>query len=137
MFSLRGPVSGGGANSAIVAGGAIHDVYSSAGNVMYLLLAIMAALSFTVGGVFMNYSAGLTRLAPSLLVYLFFAIGASLQTLAMRASELGATYILVLGLEATLALAFGALFFNEGCSLQKLFGAALVIAGIILLRQSA
>jgi multidrug transporter EmrE-like cation transporter len=103
---------------------------------MYLFLAVMAALSFTIGGVFMNHSAGLTRLAPSLLVYLFFAAGASLQTLAMRTAGLGMTYILVLGLEAMLSLAFGALFFKEGCSLQKLFGAAMVVAGIILLRQS-
>ncbi len=104
---------------------------------MYLFLAVMAALSFTVGGVFMNNSAGLTRLAPSLLVYLFFVAGASLQTLAMRTAGLGMTYILILGLEATLALAFGALFFNEGWSPLKLFGAAMIVSGIILLRQSA
>ncbi len=103
---------------------------------MYLFLAVMAALSFTIGGVFMKHSAGLTRLAPSLLVYLFFAAGASLQTLTMRTAGLGMTYILVLGLEAMLSLAFAALFFKEGCSLLKLFGAAVVVAGIILLRQS-
>ncbi len=103
---------------------------------MYLFLAVMAALSFTIGGVFMKHSAGLTRLAPSVLVYLFFAAGASLQTLAMHTTGLGMTYILVLGLEAALALAFGALFFYEGCSLRKLLGVAMVVAGIILLRQS-
>jgi multidrug transporter EmrE-like cation transporter len=108
----------------------------SRGDAMYLFLAVMAALLFTIGGVFMNHSAGLTRLAPSLLVYLFFAAGASLQTLAMRTAGLGMTYVLVLGLEAVLSIAFGALFFKEGCSLQKLFGAATVVAGIIILRQS-
>ncbi|SRR5579871_2996138 len=101
---------------------------------MTLMLNIAAALSYVIGGVFMKLSAGLSRPAPSLVVFLCFAGGAGLQAIAMRKSDMGAAYILVLGLEACLALAFGALFLRETCSPTKLMGVGLVIAGILLLK---
>lgn len=100
---------------------------------MSLILNIAAALCYVVGGTCMKLSAGLSKPGPSLLIFLFFAGGAGLQAVAMRKAELGAAYILVLGLEAILALAFGALFFRENCSPMKLLGVVLVIAGILLL----
>ncbi|HEY9725893.1 MAG TPA: SMR family transporter [Chroococcales cyanobacterium] len=103
---------------------------------MYLLMVLAAAVSFTVGGIYMKLSQGLSHLTPSLLVYVFFCAGASLQTLAMRKSELGVTYIFILGLEAVLALLFGVFFFKETYSFLKLLGVSLIVAGIIFLRTS-
>ncbi|HEY9609684.1 DMT family transporter [Allocoleopsis sp.] len=103
---------------------------------MYLLMVLAAAVFFTVGGIFMKLSQGLSFLTPSLLVYVFFCTGASLQTLAMHKSELGVTYILVLGLEAVLALLFGIFIFKEHYSLLKLLGVSLIVVGIIFLRTS-
>lgn len=103
---------------------------------MYLILVLIAAISFTVGGIYMKFAAGLSQLIPSLLVYLCFIVGASLQTLAMQKSSLSVTYILVLGLESVLALLFGILIFKENYSFLKLFGVSLTVAGIILLRAS-
>jgi multidrug transporter EmrE-like cation transporter len=103
---------------------------------MYLLMVLAAAVFFTVGGIFMKLSQGLSLLTPSLLVYVFFCTGASLQTLAMRKSDLGVTYILVLGLEAVLALLFGVFIFKEHYSFLKLLGVSLIVAGIIFLRSS-
>jgi small multidrug resistance pump len=103
---------------------------------MYLLMVLAAAVSFTVGGIFMKFSQGLSYLTPSLLVYFFFCIGASLQTLATNKSDLGVTYILVLGLEAVLALLFGIFIFKEHYSFLKLLGVSLIVTGIIFLRTS-
>lgn len=103
---------------------------------MYLLIVLAAAVFFTVGGVCMKLSQGLSHLTPSLLVYVFFCAGASLQTLAMSKSDLGVTYIFVLGLEAVLALLFGVLFFKEHYSFLKLLGVSLIVTGIIFLRTS-
>ena len=103
---------------------------------MYLLMVLAAAVSFTVGGIYMKLSQGLSHLTPSLLVYVFFCTGASLQTLAMRKSELGVTYIFVLGLEAVLALLFGVFLFKESYSLLKLLGVGLIVTGIIFLRAN-
>ena len=103
---------------------------------MYLIMLIAAAVFFTIGGIFMKLSQGLTHLTPSLLVYLFFSAGASLQTLATNKSELAATYILVLGFESILALLFSVLFFKENYSLVKLLGIGFIVTGIVFLRTS-
>src|SRR5262245_48534627 len=100
---------------------------------MYLLLTLGAAVAFAVGGICMKSSAGMTRLGPTLLLYLLFAAGASLQTLALRKDDLGVAYLFVLGLEAVLAFGFGWWFFAEGCSWWKVLGVAAVVAGIALL----
>ena len=95
---------------------------------------VSAALFFTVGGVFMKLSEGLSRFWPSLLVFLFFVIGAGLQSIAMRKSDLGVTYILVLGLEAALAFSVGVFFFKESSSMTRIGGVLLIVAGIACLR---
>ena len=102
---------------------------------MVLFLSILAALAYTIGGVFMKKSDGLRQVAPALLVFIFFCGGAALQTLAMRKGELGVNYLFVLGLESVLAVAFGALIFQEGCSWMKLSGIALIVAGMIFLHM--
>ncbi len=96
--------------------------------------ALAAAVAFTVGGVFMKYSAGLTHLRPSLALFLLFAAGAAAQAMAMRRAEMSATYILVLGLESVLAFALGVVVFAEPATPVRLFAVALVTAGILLLR---
>lgn len=100
---------------------------------MYSLLVLIAAVAFTVGGIYMKLSAGLTEFVPSLLVYLCFAVGASLQALAMRQSELGVTYLVVLGLESVLAFLFSTFLFHEASSTVKYLGVSLLVAGMILL----
>jgi multidrug transporter EmrE-like cation transporter len=98
-----------------------------------LVLSLVAALLFTVGGVFMKVSNGLSRLGPGALALALFLGGAVVQTIALKQSELGVVYVFVLGLEAVLAFAFGVLFFGEGVSLPKLAGVALIIGGFALL----
>lgn len=101
---------------------------------MYLLMVFAAAFCFSIGGMYMKLSQGLSLLIPSLLVYTFFYAGASLQTLATNKSDLGGTYIFVLGLESVLTLLIGAMLFQENYSPLKLVGISLVVAGIIFLR---
>jgi multidrug transporter EmrE-like cation transporter len=101
---------------------------------MYFIVVLLAAISFTIGGIYMKFSQGLTELIPSLLVYFFFILGASLQALAMRDTSLGMTYVIVLGCEAVLALLFGVLLFKENYSLFKLLGVSLIVTGITFLR---
>jgi multidrug transporter EmrE-like cation transporter len=101
---------------------------------MYFIVVLLAAISFTIGGIYMKFSQGLTELIPTLLVYFFFILGASLQALAMRDTSLGMTYVIVLGCEAVLALLFGVLLFKENYSLFKLLGVSLIVTGITFLR---
>ena len=100
-----------------------------------LLLSVAAAGAFALGGVCMKYSEGLTRPLPTALVFILFCAGAAAQTLAMRHAEMGATYILVLGLESILAFTLGVLVFSESATPVRILAVLLVTAGIVLLRR--
>lgn len=102
---------------------------------MYTFLVVTAAVSYTVGGLFMKLADGFVRPGPSFLVFAFFAFGAALQTLAMRGSQLSVTYVVVLGLEAALAVGFGTALFREAYPPLKILGTALVLVGVVLLRR--
>ncbi len=103
---------------------------------MPLVLASLAAFCFTVGGVFMKYADGLRNAPSTLLFLLLFGTGAALQSLAMRGAELATTYVIVLGLEAALAVVFGRVLFAEPMTLPKLCAIALIVVGIALLRTT-
>jgi multidrug transporter EmrE-like cation transporter len=104
------------------------------GSLLYVGMAVAAALAFTVGGIFMKLSQGLTQPLPTLAMLGLFALGAALLTLSIDArGELGPAYLVVLGLEAVLAFAFGAMLFGENANAGRLLGLALLIAGMILI----
>ncbi len=105
---------------------------------LYLGLMVTAALAFTIGGVFMKWSNGLTQTLPTLAMLLLFAIGATLLTLSIDVrGELGPAYLVVLGLEAILALALGTIVFGEHATAPRLFGLVLLIAGMILIEATS
>jgi multidrug transporter EmrE-like cation transporter len=101
---------------------------------MSLLFSVLAAGAYTVGGVFMRRAEGFSHALPAVMVFACFGVGAALQTLAMRRSEVSINYILVLGLEAALALALGVAWLGEALSPLKLAGLALILGGVVALR---
>jgi quaternary ammonium compound-resistance protein SugE len=82
----------------------------------------------------MKYADGVRHPLPVLGYIALFGIGAALQSQAMRGTELGATYILVLGLEATIAFVFGIVLFDEVATMRKLAAVVLIVVGIAFLR---
>jgi multidrug transporter EmrE-like cation transporter len=103
---------------------------------MLLLHGLLAALCFTTGGLFMKYADGFRQLPPAMAFLLLFGVGAVFQSHAMRGAGMAVTYVLVLGLEAALALGFGVWLLGESLSVAKLAGIALTLAGIVLLRAA-
>jgi small multidrug resistance pump len=102
---------------------------------MDLVIALLAALCFTVGGIFMKLSDGMTKLWPSVALYVLFIIGATLNAiLVKRGGELGSAYIIVVGLESVLAFVFGVVLFGEDRSWTKIVGVALILIGLLFLR---
>jgi len=102
---------------------------------MQLLLMIIAALLFAAGGLFMKASHGLTVLAPSVAVFLFFCSGAACQAIAMKRGEMSAIYVAILGLEAIAAFFLGIVILGEKISLTKMCALLLVVGGIALLER--
>ena len=103
---------------------------------MFAGTVMLAALFFTVGGVFMKLSDGLTKLWPTVIVFALFLIGTALQALAMKREDLAVTYLLVVGLESILAFLFGVLWFSESCTPVRIAGVLLITGGIVSLRSA-
>jgi small multidrug resistance pump/quaternary ammonium compound-resistance protein SugE len=100
-------------------------------------LSLAAALCFVAGGAFMKLANGFARLVPGSVALALFVGGAVAQTLAMKHAEMGVSYVFILGLEAILAVAIGAFFFQESLSLRKLLGVVLIIGGFALLHAGS
>jgi small multidrug resistance pump len=101
----------------------------------YTWMVIAAAVSFALGGAVMKFADGLRNPHPSMIVFILFVLGAALQIVAMRDTELSVTYLVVLGLEAVISFSFGILVFRESVSLLKVVGAVIVVLGIVVLRS--
>jgi multidrug transporter EmrE-like cation transporter len=93
-----------------------------------------AALIFSIGGIFMKLSLGLSQPGYTLALFGCFAVGAALQTLVIAKTDLGSTYISILGLEAVTTLIFSIGLFKEDLSLPKLVGLGVIVMGVALLR---
>jgi multidrug transporter EmrE-like cation transporter len=102
---------------------------------MPLTLCLLAALAFTAGGIVMKVADGVRLSFATASFLALFAAGAALQATALRGADLGPTYVVVLGLEAALALVFGTLFYAEPVTVPKLAAVLLIVAGIALLRM--
>ena len=103
---------------------------------MYLLLLIIASLLFATGGLFMKLSLGLTKLMPSIFVFLFFCGGAVCQTIAMKRTDMGVAYVFVLGLEAVAAFLISIFALNESAAPGRVIAVVLIVSGIVLLERT-
>jgi small multidrug resistance pump/quaternary ammonium compound-resistance protein SugE len=103
---------------------------------MLLALGALSAVLFTVGGIFMKQADGLRNGSATALFLLMFMAGAAALSCAMRREELATTWVIVLGIEAALAVVFGTLIFAEPLTLQKAGAIGLIVAGIALARAA-
>jgi multidrug transporter EmrE-like cation transporter len=99
-----------------------------------IVLYSVAAALYVAGGTLMKYSEGLTRLLPSVALVVVFSAGALIQAWAMRHEALGPSYVVVLGLEALLAVIAGNVIFAEQVTVKTICGVTLVVLGITILR---
>jgi multidrug transporter EmrE-like cation transporter len=103
---------------------------------MALLQLLLASTMYAVGGLFMKFSAGLSRPWPTLVFLVFFAVGAIFQALGMEHAELGVSYIFVLGAEALVAVLLSVLYLHESYPPSRLAAISLVLVGIVWLRRT-
>jgi small multidrug resistance pump/quaternary ammonium compound-resistance protein SugE len=84
----------------------------------------------------MKLSEGMSRPLHTGAFLGLFMLGAVLQALALRRTDLGVVYIAVLGLEAALTLVFSVALFREALSAARVVAVLLIVAGVVLLRRS-
>jgi small multidrug resistance pump len=97
---------------------------------IYLLIAILTEV---VGTTMMKVSQGLTRLIPSILMFVMYAVSFIFMAFALKKLEVSTAYAIWSGLGTALIAAIGIVWFQESFSIAKLAGTGLVIAGVVLL----
>src|SRR4051812_47991294 len=101
-------------------------------------LYLFAAILFEVAGTMsMKFSQGFTKLTPSILIFVFYAIAFTFVTFAIRKIEISVAYTVWSGVGTTLIALIGIVYFGEAATALKLVSIALVIAGVIGLKISA
>jgi quaternary ammonium compound-resistance protein SugE len=103
---------------------------------MVSFMLVLASVAYAAGGLFMKQSEGVTRLTPTLVFLALFAGGAVLQAIAMKHQDMGVSYVFVLGVEALAAVLLSAVMLDEHYTPSRLAAIALVVIGIVWLRQS-
>ena len=97
---------------------------------LYLLIAILTEV---VGTTLMKVSQGLTRLVPSVLMFLLYGISFAFMAMALKRIEVSIAYAVWSGLGTALIAAIGVVWFRESFNIPKLVGIVLIIAGVVLL----
>ncbi|MDQ1275539.1 MAG: small multidrug resistance pump [Euryarchaeota archaeon] len=103
-------------------------------NYYYLLL--LAIVFEVCGTTCMKLSEGFSKLIPSVLIFVFYAISFFFFTLALKGIDVSIAYAIWAGLGTALITVVGMLWFREPASALKLISLAVVVAGVIGLHVS-
>jgi small multidrug resistance pump len=97
---------------------------------IYLLIAILTEVA---GTTLMKASQGLSRLVPSILMFVLYGISFFFMALALKKIEVSTAYAIWSGLGTALIATIGILWFRESFNFPKLMGLVLIVGGVVLL----
>ena len=99
---------------------------------------LSGAILFEVAGTTcMRLSEGFTRLAPSILIFVFYAISFALNTIIIRVLGLSVVYAVWSGVGTVLTAMIGIYYFKEPATAVKLVSIGLIVIGVIGLHSSS
>ena len=101
---------------------------------VYLFVAGILAIVWAYA---MKQSHGFSRVIPSLVTLGAMIASFGLLALALRSLPLGTAYMIWTGIGALGAFAVGIAFLGEGVSASRLVAAALILAGLLLMKLTA
>jgi small multidrug resistance pump len=100
---------------------------------IYLTLAIVSEVAGTTS---MKLSAGFTKVIPSILMWVFYAVCFYFLTLSLKKVDVGVAYAIWSGIGTALIATIGVLYFREPISLLKAAGLLAIIGGVVALNIS-
>jgi small multidrug resistance pump len=103
-------------------------------NYYYLLL--LAIIFEICGTTCMKLSQGFSKLLPSILIFVFYAISFFFLTLALKGIDVSISYAIWAGLGTALITVIGIFWFKEPVSALKIISLIVVVAGVIGLNLS-
>ena len=99
---------------------------------------LSGAILFEVAGTTcMRLSEGFTRLTPSLLIFVFYAISFALNTVVTRVLGLSVVYAVWAGVGTVLTALIGIYYFREPATAVKLVSIGLIVTGVIGLHTTS
>ncbi|WP_377505132.1 DMT family transporter [Octadecabacter sp. R77987] len=101
---------------------------------MHYLYLFMAVLAETIGTSALQASAQFTRLWPSVLVVVAYAVSFYLLSLTLRYMPVGIMYAMWSGLGIVLIAIIGWLVFQQRLDLPAVIGLAMIIGGIVVIQ---
>jgi small multidrug resistance pump len=92
---------------------------------------LSVAILFEVAGTTcMRLSESFSRLVPSVLIFVFYAISFALNTLVMRTLGLSVVYAVWSGVGTVLTAIIGFMYFKEPATALKMMSAGLIVIGV-------
>ena len=98
---------------------------------MHWIILAMGILFEVLGTVAMKYAEGFTKLVPSVLVFVFYALALGALVMVLKKMEVGIAYSIWAGAGTALIAVMGMIWFKESVSLPKIVSIVLIIAGIV------
>ena len=99
---------------------------------------LSGAILFEVAGTTcMRLSEGFTRLTPSLLIFVFYAVSFALNTVVVRVLGLSVVYAVWSGVGTVLTALIGIYYFKEPATAVKLVSIGLIVIGVIGLHSAS
>lgn len=97
----------------------------------------LAIVLEVAGTTCMRLSEGFSRLAPSVLIFVFYACSFALNTLIMRTLGLSVVYAVWSGVGTVLTALIGYLYFKEPATALKMVSAGLIVIGVFGLHTAS
>ena len=106
-------------------------------SVTHAWMILSIAIVFEVAGTTsMRLSDGFTRLTPSIMIFVFYAVSFTLNTMIIRTLGLSVVYAVWSGVGTVLTSLIGYLYFKEPVSALKIGSTALIIIGVLGLHSA-
>jgi small multidrug resistance pump len=99
----------------------------------FLMLAILCEVAGTTS---MKLSVGLTKLYPSIAIFVFYAGAFAFNALATRTLDMSVAYAIWAGIGTALTALIGIYYFKEPTSVLKYASVGLIVIGVIGLHTS-
>jgi small multidrug resistance pump len=99
---------------------------------MYWLYLALGIIFEVLGTICMKKADGFTKLAPSILVFVFYGLAlAALVMVLQKTQEVSVVYAIWASLGTAVIAVIGIIWFKEPVSLMKIFSLLLIVLGIL------
>lgn len=102
---------------------------------MHIVFLIAAILAETIGTTALQASQQFTRLAPSVVVVVAYAVSFYLLSLTLKVLPVGVVYAIWSGLGIVFIAAIGLVVFGQRLDLPAVLGIMLILAGVIIIQM--